>query len=53
MLAASNVTPKRAAAARFKPYGHVQKGGQTDGHAWEMKGLGQAKISKGKQILNI
>ena len=37
LLAASKVTPKRAAAAaRFKPYGHVQKGGQTDmlGQHW-------------------
>ena len=43
LLAASKVTPKRAAAAaaaaRFKPYGHVQKGGQTDmlGQHWGAK----------------
>ena len=36
LLAASRVTPKRA-SARFKPYGHVQKGGQTDGHTWERR----------------
>ena len=40
------MTPKRAAAAaaaRFKPYGHVQKGGQTDGRTC----LG---ISAGKSV---